>query len=160
MSLGKWIMFIARRINSPTGEFLGLVIGLIDTQYLAEFYKTISMIPGEAVTLLRRDGLVIAGYPDIANLRGKRLPAQIRDVGDHQAVSAQQCNCLTWYHADRLVDSARYCVSIRPMTSPRNSPVGLLMRRAMNMIHLPVIRPSAGSLINAFGSLWLRKYWK
>lgn len=74
---GKWIMFIARRINSPTGEFLGLVIGLIDTQYLAEFYKTISMIPGEAVTLLRRDGLVIAGYPDIANLRGKRLPAQI-----------------------------------------------------------------------------------
>ena len=74
---GKWIMFIARRINGPAGEFLGLVIGLIDTQFLEEFYKTISTTPGEAVTLLRRDGLVIAGYPDIANLRGKRLPPEL-----------------------------------------------------------------------------------
>lgn len=73
---GQSVMFIARRLNGPEGEFLGLVIGLIYTQYLEEFYKTISIMPGEAVTLLRRDGLVIAGYPDIANLRGKHLPSQ------------------------------------------------------------------------------------
>jgi diguanylate cyclase (GGDEF)-like protein len=73
---GKWVMFVVRRINDPGGAFLGLVAGLIDTKYLEDFYGTISMVPGESVTLLRRDGVVIAGHPDIAHRRGKRLPDQ------------------------------------------------------------------------------------
>jgi signal transduction histidine kinase len=73
---GKWIMVVARRINGPGGDFLGLVMGLIDTQYLEDFYRTISMVPGESVTVLRRDGVVIAGYPDITERRGKHMPAQ------------------------------------------------------------------------------------
>ncbi len=72
----KWLMFIARRINAPDGEFLGVVAGLIDTRYLEDFYRTISMSPGELVTVLRSDGVVIAGYPDISNRRGKHMPAQ------------------------------------------------------------------------------------
>jgi signal transduction histidine kinase len=73
---GKWIMVVARRINGPGGEFLGLVVGLIDTQYLEDFYRTISMVSGESVTVLRSDGVVIAGYPDIAERRGKHMPPQ------------------------------------------------------------------------------------
>ena len=72
---GKWIMFIVRRINGPDGEFLGLVQGLIETVYLEDFYRTINMVPGESVTVLRRDGIVVAGHPDIENRRGKRMPA-------------------------------------------------------------------------------------
>jgi signal transduction histidine kinase len=72
----KWLMFVARRINSPDGVFLGVVTGLIDTQYLEDFYQTISMVPGETVTVLRRDGVVIAGHPDISNRRGKHMPEQ------------------------------------------------------------------------------------
>ena len=70
----KWLMFVARRVNGPDGVFLGIVAGLIDTQYLEDFYQTIKMVPGELVTVLRRDGVVIAGHPNIANRRGKRLP--------------------------------------------------------------------------------------
>jgi PAS domain S-box-containing protein len=72
----KWIMFVARRINGPDGAFLGVATGLIDTQYLEDFYQTISMVPGELVTVLRRDGVVIAGHPGISNRRGKRMPDQ------------------------------------------------------------------------------------
>ena len=72
---GKWLMFIARRVSSRDGAFLGLAIGMIDTGYLEDFYRTISMIQGESITLLRRDGVVIAGHPDIASRRGKQLPA-------------------------------------------------------------------------------------
>ncbi len=72
----KWLMFVARRVNGPDGVFLGVVTGLIDTRYLEDFYQTISMVPGELVTVLRRDGVVIAGHPDIANRRGKRMPEQ------------------------------------------------------------------------------------
>jgi two-component system cell cycle sensor histidine kinase PleC len=60
---GKRTMFIARRIDSPDGVFLGVVAGSIDTQSLEGFYGTIGMLPGESVTLLRRDGFIIARYP-------------------------------------------------------------------------------------------------
>ncbi len=72
----KWLLFVVRRINGPDGIFLGVAAGLIDTQYLEGFYRTISMVPGELVTVLRRDGVVIAGYPGIANRRGKHMPEQ------------------------------------------------------------------------------------
>jgi signal transduction histidine kinase len=73
---GNSIVIIARRVNGPDGAFRGLVIGLIDTRYLEEFYQTISLLPGESVSLIHRDGTVIAGYPDIANRRGKQVPDQ------------------------------------------------------------------------------------
>jgi diguanylate cyclase (GGDEF)-like protein/PAS domain S-box-containing protein len=73
---GKEITVIARRINGPEGEFRGVVTGLIDEGYLENFYATIGMVPGESVTLLRRDGMVMAGHPDVENRRGKRMPDQ------------------------------------------------------------------------------------
>jgi signal transduction histidine kinase/ActR/RegA family two-component response regulator len=73
---GKWMLFMARRINGSDGTFLGLVVALVDTGYLEDFYKTIGMVPGESVTVLRRDGIVIAGYPDIAHRRGLHMPDQ------------------------------------------------------------------------------------
>jgi signal transduction histidine kinase len=73
---GKWIMVIARRINGPDGAFRGLTVGLIDTGYLENFYRTIGMLPGEAVRVLRRDGVIIAGYPEPLNRGGVRLPDQ------------------------------------------------------------------------------------
>ncbi len=71
---GRWLMLIVRRISGPDGAFLGLVAGLIETQYLEDFYRTINLVRGETVTVLRRDGIVIAGYPDIAHRLGRRMP--------------------------------------------------------------------------------------
>jgi signal transduction histidine kinase len=71
---GRHMMFVARRIDNGTGQFLGVVLGLINTRFLEDFYSTISMVPGESVTLLHRDGIVFAGHPDIENRRGKHMP--------------------------------------------------------------------------------------
>jgi PAS domain-containing protein len=73
---GKLVMFFARRINAPDGTFLGVVAGLIDTKYLEDTDQAISMVPGEAITVFRRDGIVVSGYPGVDNLRGHQLPAQ------------------------------------------------------------------------------------
>jgi PAS domain S-box-containing protein len=67
--------YIARRINSPDHTFLGLAVGAIDLQYLSNFYQAIGLPPGETVTLLRRDGLVLVRYPDSPDQVGKRMPA-------------------------------------------------------------------------------------
>ncbi len=71
---GKWLMFMARRVSDADGTFLGIVVALINVDYLEDFYKTISMLPGESVTMLRRDGVAITGYPDIADRRGRQMP--------------------------------------------------------------------------------------
>jgi signal transduction histidine kinase len=73
---GRHMVFIARRIENGRGEFLGVALGLINTSFLEVFYATISMVPGESVTLLHRDGVVFAGHPDIENRRGKHMPEQ------------------------------------------------------------------------------------
>jgi signal transduction histidine kinase len=73
---GKRVLFVARRINGPDGTFLGLVVGLIDTRFLERVFGTISMLPGESVTVFRRDGFMIARYPELANPRARQMPAQ------------------------------------------------------------------------------------
>jgi signal transduction histidine kinase len=62
-------LFAARRIDGPGGVLLGLVVAAIDTQYLTNFYGAINLQPGESVSLFRRDGQIIARYPEIPNLR-------------------------------------------------------------------------------------------
>ena len=59
-------VFLSRRIDAPGGAFLGLVVAAIDTPYLAQFFGAINLEPGESVSLFRRDGLLIARYPDVS----------------------------------------------------------------------------------------------
>lgn len=71
---GPMAIFFARRINGPDGLFLGLVVASVDVDYLLEFYRTINQARGVSVTLLRRDGLMLARYPTIA-INGQAVPA-------------------------------------------------------------------------------------
>ncbi len=64
-------LFAARRIGSPNGAFIGLVVAAIDTQYLTKFYGAINLLPGESVSLYRRDGTLIACYPNTAPMQGE-----------------------------------------------------------------------------------------
>jgi diguanylate cyclase (GGDEF)-like protein len=71
---GKLSLFFARRISGPDGTFLGLVLGVLDIQYLSDFYRAAGERTGEAVTLLRRDGTMLMRYPDPAAAIGIKLP--------------------------------------------------------------------------------------
>jgi signal transduction histidine kinase len=70
---GTPTIYLARRINGPAHEFLGIAVGAIDLQYVTDFYRAIELPPGETVTLLRRDGLVLARYPDPMHEVGNRM---------------------------------------------------------------------------------------
>jgi PAS domain S-box-containing protein len=69
-------VYIARRLDGRDHRFLGVVAGAIDLQYLADFYRAIELPPGETVTLLRHDGLVLARYPDPTYQVGKLMSAK------------------------------------------------------------------------------------
>ena len=73
---GTPTIYLARRIDGPNRILLGLAVGAIDLDYVTDFYRAIELPPGMAVTLLRRDGLVLARYPDLTHDIGTRMAAK------------------------------------------------------------------------------------
>jgi diguanylate cyclase (GGDEF)-like protein len=59
---GAWSIFLARRLNSPDGEFMGLVLGVISLPYFDGYFKSIALSSGSAISLVRDDGSLLAGY--------------------------------------------------------------------------------------------------
>jgi signal transduction histidine kinase len=73
---GSPTVFVARRINTPDGRFLGVAVGAIDVRGLSDFHRAINTRPGQVVTLLRRDGIVLTRDPDATLEIGRRMPAE------------------------------------------------------------------------------------
>jgi signal transduction histidine kinase/CheY-like chemotaxis protein/HPt (histidine-containing phosphotransfer) domain-containing protein len=59
---GTWNIFIARRLNDPNGEFMGLLLGAMSLQYFENFFGSTSL-GGSSVSLVREDGTLLARYP-------------------------------------------------------------------------------------------------
>ncbi len=62
---GTWTIYLARRVDSPTGRFLGLVVAAIDLAYFENLYKTLEIGGHGAVSLWRRDAMLLARYPPL-----------------------------------------------------------------------------------------------
>src|SRR5262249_29642999 len=60
-----WTIMLARRLNGPHGEFLGVIAGVIETQYFEDFYAAVTQTRGASVTLMRTDGTILARYPHV-----------------------------------------------------------------------------------------------
>jgi diguanylate cyclase (GGDEF)-like protein len=60
---GAWTIFLARRVNGPFGEFLGVVLGAIRMQYFEDFYRAILLRDGSSIALLRLDGITLVRFP-------------------------------------------------------------------------------------------------
>jgi diguanylate cyclase (GGDEF)-like protein len=75
---GAWIIPLARKFMGADGEFLGLVVGTIKSQYFEELYRTLVRGPDESIALLGQDGVMLASHPHVdalidASLSGGRL---------------------------------------------------------------------------------------
>jgi signal transduction histidine kinase/DNA-binding response OmpR family regulator len=60
---GSWNIYIARRLNDPNGEFLGLLLGALSLQYFENFFGATSLGSGMSISLIREDGTLLARYP-------------------------------------------------------------------------------------------------
>jgi diguanylate cyclase (GGDEF)-like protein len=61
--VGAWTIFLARRVNGPFGEFLGVVLGAIQMQYFEDFYRAIELRDSSTIALLRLDGITLVRFP-------------------------------------------------------------------------------------------------
>src|ERR1039458_7254300 len=86
---GTWNIYIARRLNDPNGEFMGLLLGAMSLQYFENFFASTSLGVGSSVSLVREEGTLLASYPQSENIgkqssgsgqRALAAGANIRDL--------------------------------------------------------------------------------
>ena len=70
---GAWVVTITRRINGPQREFRGIVLGVVEVEYLEDFYQAIITRQGESITLFQRNGTILARYPHLERAMGEKL---------------------------------------------------------------------------------------
>jgi diguanylate cyclase (GGDEF)-like protein len=61
---GTLTFYLVRRISSPSGAFLGLVLGAMDLGYFQDFYQSQTSGTDTSVTMTQRDGTYLTGYPN------------------------------------------------------------------------------------------------
>ena len=69
-----WMIFLARKMVGPAGEFLGLVIAAIDTRYFDSLFKKVSLGSDGSVSLFRGDGVLLAIEPNEEPAIGQTFP--------------------------------------------------------------------------------------
>ena len=60
---GTWNIYIARRLNDPNGEFMGLLLGAMSLQYFENFFGSTSLGLNTSISLVREDGTLLARFP-------------------------------------------------------------------------------------------------
>ena len=73
---GGWIYPIARRLETPSGAFAGVVAARGRIDYFQDFYRDIHMEPGTRTALVHRNGTLLARFPPAPDALGKPLVGQ------------------------------------------------------------------------------------
>src|SRR5208282_1294249 len=60
---GTWVIYLARRLDDPNGEFMGLILGAVSLQYFENFFGATSLGEGSSASLVREDGTLLARFP-------------------------------------------------------------------------------------------------
>ncbi|QWE17262.1 sensor domain-containing diguanylate cyclase [Polynucleobacter sp. AP-Nino-20-G2] len=73
---GKWVFYLARRVNGKNGQFLGVVLVGVSVEVFSSLYERIggNLGEGAALTLYRKDKTLLTRWPLVENLIGKTNP--------------------------------------------------------------------------------------
>ena len=66
---GGWVLPLSRRITGAKGEYLGVAIGVIRISDIEQFFKTVARNNEHSIALFKRDGSLIARFPQDEKLR-------------------------------------------------------------------------------------------
>nr|WP_247886913.1 response regulator [Azospirillum sp. SYSU D00513] len=60
---GAWTIYLARKVVGAGGEYMGLLIGIIELSYFQDFYRSLHHGEGSGISLWWRDGTLLARWP-------------------------------------------------------------------------------------------------
>ncbi|UVO40126.1 EAL domain-containing protein [Bradyrhizobium arachidis] len=70
---GAWTILIVRRIMGPHGEFMGIVGRGIEPANFEKFFETVMLGEGATISMLHRDGTLLARYPESRDMMGRNF---------------------------------------------------------------------------------------
>jgi diguanylate cyclase (GGDEF)-like protein/PAS domain S-box-containing protein len=70
---GDWTIKMARRLNAPNGEFLGLIVGTIQLTQFENFFTSVALGEGAAIAMFHRDGTLLARHPHLEPMVGRNF---------------------------------------------------------------------------------------
>jgi diguanylate cyclase (GGDEF)-like protein/PAS domain S-box-containing protein len=70
---GGWTTVIAHRLTAADGTFLGVMARRIDPGSYEKFFASVTLGPSAAIALFHADGTMLARYPHIDELIGKKF---------------------------------------------------------------------------------------
>ena len=82
---GTWTVYLARKLTSADGAFIGLILGAIELAYFERVFGAIVLGEQSSITLYRADGILLARYPRIESVIGKTFTSGIDALGDRQS---------------------------------------------------------------------------
>jgi diguanylate cyclase (GGDEF)-like protein/PAS domain S-box-containing protein len=91
----NWVVPIARKLTGPKGEFLGVALGVMASQYFEQLFDAVIPTQNSSIALFRRDGTLLVRYPRqetaigqsvfnsglFANLFSKSDDGEVRKIG-------------------------------------------------------------------------------
>ena len=78
---GAWTLFLARKVTSANGEFLGLVLGAVELSYFDKLFGSVSFGEGSSIALYRSDGVLVTRFPQADAFIGKTFPSPRNALG-------------------------------------------------------------------------------
>jgi diguanylate cyclase (GGDEF)-like protein len=70
---GNWTTVLARRLTGPDGAFLGVLLGSIQLAQFEQFFTSLALGEGAAISMFHRDGTMLARYPRVESMIGRNL---------------------------------------------------------------------------------------
>ena len=77
---GVWIMPLVRRLEQADGSFAGVVVAAGRVDYFQRFYRDVRLDQGTKITLIHRDGTLMARYPVAEAALGQRFLAMLDEM--------------------------------------------------------------------------------
>jgi diguanylate cyclase (GGDEF)-like protein len=72
---GAWTAVFARRVVGRNGEFLGMVGRGVEPSHFENFFASLALAKGATISMIHRDGTVLARYPRKETIIGQNLAA-------------------------------------------------------------------------------------
>jgi diguanylate cyclase (GGDEF)-like protein/PAS domain S-box-containing protein len=69
--IGKWTTIVARRLSGADGTFFGAMVRRIDPDSYQNYFASVALAEGTAISLFDRDGKMLARYPHVEELIGR-----------------------------------------------------------------------------------------
>jgi diguanylate cyclase (GGDEF)-like protein/PAS domain S-box-containing protein len=98
-----WTTVIAQRLSGADGVFLGVMARGIDPANYERFFASVTLGPGSAISMFHGDGTMLARYPHVDEMIGKKFKSAplMQAVREHGGLQTQRVKSPV-DHLDRL----------------------------------------------------------